>query len=396
MRRIAEGTLLALVVLVPHAPMESVHAFPTSRGALSAATQQETVHPVDAYRDRPEGIDVAVVARDDTAEDGTALRLTTTFDEAHLAGTIGTLDGPPPTLIGELVGVLIDDRDLVYFLDAAYKEIRAFTHEGRFLSAAGRSGSGPGEFREPRALGFAPGGEELLVGDLGRQFHRFHFVDAELRHVETERVEEFTPTAMCLVGDRLLLHGPVYQGDEAFHFLSAERTIERSFGAVYRSPHAMINYLLSEGRVACSAAGDMFAFAPSSVLGEARGYDADGVLRWITQIEPFRPVGLVDDGSGYRVTLPSEGFHRVESLTLVPPDRVLLQVGLAVPAPEEAGSRTPPEVAELHSYLLDIHTGTGAYLGDRLPMVVAMNERYAVTSMLVGERAPGGPAAPRS
>lgn len=388
MRRIVAGTLLALLVLVPHAPADSVHALTSSRGALFAAPQQETVHPVDAYRDRPEGIGVVVVTRKDTAEETSPLRFETTFDEAHLVGTIGTLDGPPATLIGELVGVLIDNRDRIYFLDAAYKEIRAFTHEGRFLSAAGRSGSGPGEFRDPRALGFAPGGEELLVGDLGRQFHRFRFEDEALRHVETKRVEEFTPTAMCPLGDRLLLHGPVYQDDEAFHFLAAEGTIERSFGAVYRSPHAMINYLLSEGRLACSATGDIFAFAPRSVLGEARGYGADGVLRWITEIEPFRPVDLADDGRGYRVTLPPEGFHRVESLTLVPPDRVLLQVGLAVPVWEEDGSSMRPEVAELHSYLLDIHTGAGAYLGDRLPMVVAMNERYSVTSMLVGEREP--------
>lgn len=380
--------LACLLGLVPLASAGRTETLPPEPDRRATTPQQETAHPVDSYLVRPDGIEVFVLTRDIRATDGLASLLGASFDESRLAGTIGTLDGPPETLIGELAGVLIDDEDRVYLLDEAYKELRVFAHDGRFLASAGGSGEGPGEFRDPRALGFAPGREDVLAGDLGRQFERFRFEEGELRHIETKRVEEFTPTAMCPLGDLLLLHGPVYQGDSAFHFLSAEGTIERSFGAIYRAPTAIINFVVSEGRVVCSPAGDRFAFAPNSVLGEARGYDAEGTLRWITKIEPFRSVGLVESGGGYRVTLLPEGFHRIESLTLLPPDRVLLQVGLAVPAPEEAGANARPEVEELHSYLLDMDTGAGVYVGDQVPKIVGVNERYVVTSRLVGEDEP--------
>jgi hypothetical protein len=60
---------------------------------------------------------------------------------------------------GVLGSVLEDGEGNVYLLDRQLNEIKVFSPEGEYLRTIGREGEGPGEFRRPSGICFAPGGE---------------------------------------------------------------------------------------------------------------------------------------------------------------------------------------------------------------------------------------------
>lgn len=82
---------------------------------------------------------------------------------------IGTVDGPEETVFGRVAGVAIGADGRIYVADGQALEVRVFSPRGAFLSRFGRSGEGPGEFRDISGLGFTPAGQlAVLDGVLGR------------------------------------------------------------------------------------------------------------------------------------------------------------------------------------------------------------------------------------
>lgn len=77
---------------------------------------------------------------------------------------IGALDGPPELVFGEVGGVAVDSRGLIYVLDSQAQEVRTFTPEGAFQQSLGRRGEGPGEFQLAWAPVVGPG-DTLLIPD---------------------------------------------------------------------------------------------------------------------------------------------------------------------------------------------------------------------------------------
>lgn len=59
---------------------------------------------------------------------------------------IGTLDGPPQLVFGEISRLAEDTHGGIYVLDGQVPEIRHFDRSGEFIGTVGRSGEGPGEY----------------------------------------------------------------------------------------------------------------------------------------------------------------------------------------------------------------------------------------------------------
>lgn len=76
---------------------------------------------------------------------------------------IGTMDGTGPDLFGYLYDIAVDDYGRIYALDEQAREVRVFHPDGRYLRTIGRSGSGPGEFKNPGALRWDDGGRLWVV-----------------------------------------------------------------------------------------------------------------------------------------------------------------------------------------------------------------------------------------
>jgi hypothetical protein len=100
--------------------------------------------------------------------------------EARPTLSIGGLSDDPRHELHRVMGAtrLRDGR--IAIGNQASSSIRFFGPDGRFLSEAGRSGDGPGEFRQ--ILGMFPlPGDTLLVGDL----RRIHVYSSEGRHIRS-------------------------------------------------------------------------------------------------------------------------------------------------------------------------------------------------------------------
>ena len=59
--------------------------------------------------------------------------------------TIGTMDGPPELLFGDVAGIEVLEDGIVAILDRQASEVRTFSPDGSFLRRISRQGSGPGE-----------------------------------------------------------------------------------------------------------------------------------------------------------------------------------------------------------------------------------------------------------
>ena len=78
---------------------------------------------------------------------------------------IGVVDGDPMREFGFIAGLAVDDSGRIYVLDSMARQIRIFDPGGRFVSAFGQRGSGPGELSSPSAV-LIGGGDTILVPDV--------------------------------------------------------------------------------------------------------------------------------------------------------------------------------------------------------------------------------------
>lgn len=87
---------------------------------------------------------------------------------------IGTAEGEGPALFGRVQAVEVDAMGRIWVLEHNAKELRVFDARGRYVRTIGREGAGPGEFRDPIGLAWAPD-STLWVTDPGNA--RFTVLD---------------------------------------------------------------------------------------------------------------------------------------------------------------------------------------------------------------------------
>jgi hypothetical protein len=79
---------------------------------------------------------------------------------------VGELEGADEYTFGNVVSVTVDDAGAMYVLDEQARTVRKYDATGRHVQNIGRSGSGPGELKQPHSLDFLPDGR-LAVRDFG-------------------------------------------------------------------------------------------------------------------------------------------------------------------------------------------------------------------------------------
>lgn len=107
---------------------------------------------------------------------------------------IGALDGPAEYQLGRVIDATRMPDGRIVVADRSNHEIRVFDATGKFVRTMGRTGDGPGEFRDPLQV-TALGGDSLLVWDMSR--HRAGarpLPRGELVVRGAEREREQTPT----------------------------------------------------------------------------------------------------------------------------------------------------------------------------------------------------------
>lgn len=108
---------------------------------------------------------------------------------------IGELEGPEEYTFGRVVSMAVDSAGAMYVLDQQALTVRVYDETGRHVRDIGRSGSGPGELKQPHSLDFMPDGR-LAVRDFGNA--RINFYDPSGESVGTLTIPGgfFTTTPM--------------------------------------------------------------------------------------------------------------------------------------------------------------------------------------------------------
>jgi hypothetical protein len=86
---------------------------------------------------------------------------------------LGNATGIGPTLFGEIGAVEADSLGRIWVLERQAKELRVFDARGRHVRTIGREGEGPGEFRDPIGLAWAPDGTLWVVDPGAARFTVF-------------------------------------------------------------------------------------------------------------------------------------------------------------------------------------------------------------------------------
>jgi hypothetical protein len=87
---------------------------------------------------------------------------------------VGELDGAEEYTFGRVISMTVDSAGAMYVLDRQTLTVRVYDESGRHVRDIGRSGSGPGELKQPHSLDFTPDGR-LAVRDFGNA--RINFYD---------------------------------------------------------------------------------------------------------------------------------------------------------------------------------------------------------------------------
>jgi hypothetical protein len=79
---------------------------------------------------------------------------------------IGTAEGEPELMFGQIVGVDVGLDGRVYVMDQQAHEVRVFSPDGHFLTAMGKAGGGPGELSQNAGPVFITPGDTVVVPDI--------------------------------------------------------------------------------------------------------------------------------------------------------------------------------------------------------------------------------------
>jgi hypothetical protein len=151
-----------------------------------------------------------------------------------------------------------------------------------------------------------------------------------------------------------------------------------AFAWLYRTERPQPLARLSEAHVACAYGSAAGVIVLPEYLPEVRMYEPDGTLRWITRIADYRPwtVAETPDG-GLRIEIPVAGGHLAAGVTFLPPRFAIVQLDEYT---REAWipDRKP---AALQTYLLDVASGAGVYVGSELPRILDVDPPYFVAAV---------------
>lgn len=301
-----------------------------------------TVHPAAQHLDRsiqPTGrIRLGSLPRGDWANPLATL---------HLVTSIGQLSGPQDHVFGEITSAAVDIQGRVVVLDRKMNEIKVFRGDS-LVQTVGRAGAGPGEFQSPVGLALDPDG--VIFAADRRHIHLFRPFNDEYRFERALLITDLHPLSLCLLEGAAYFSGISAPENYAVYRIGAQDGHTSRFGSVYSSTNPLINMKMADGVLGCDPSRKLIIHA-AAALGEIRAYDTSGTLRWLTVIDDYRPLRVVEGRDGSSRYLDPEGvYDLVKSI-------VALRNGIAVYVTRLRPGASLQEVDTIYALILDPTTG---------------------------------------
>lgn len=279
---------------------------------------------------------------------------------------VGVLEGEVHEMFGQIEDLVTDTEGNLYVLDARNSVVRVFDSRGEYVRHYGAPGEGPGEFRAPTALAIDRA-NRLLVADRIRRITAFSRENGSV--VATMTLQD-GPLDLCVSATRIYIHTAGSEHGDVVHAVDTTGAYLHSFGSGYQFGGTLAREDLSRGSLTCSHHTDdvMFTFRYVPVM---RRHSSQGEIKWTSSLSDFNPMRITEDASTHTLTYSgNEGVSDVmHHLTFMDEtDYVLVQVLRRTP--ESIQERR--EYAEILTYVVNLETGAGGYVGNELPPVYAV------------------------
>lgn len=275
----------------------------------------------------------------------------------------GAAEGEGADVLGgaDAVAVVADGR--VLLLDQKASMVRIVGRDGRLAGTFGQPGRGPGDFTSPMSLAVDTAGF-VYVGDMGRRLQRFR-ADSGRFVFDTAFRLTASPIGVCLMDSVIVVHGTDTSDSSMVQVYDRSGHRLRGFGAAYRSPDPMKNFVFGTGMIACNARRHEVAYMPKGMIGEIRVYDVKGTLRRLAVLPDVKSNDVYDlpDG-GYSVAENPAGHYALRSLVYLP-------AGLLVQM-ELSSRNAEPDSGRVVSLLLPDVPGSYVQRSTHLPQVRAI------------------------
>lgn len=279
----------------------------------------------------------------------------------------GEPDGP--TSFGEVRAIAIGNGDALYVYDGSSQEIRMFDSTGRFLRTIGRTGSGPGEYRDVTALAIHANGDLLVRDPVLQHIHRY------------------SPTGTPVTSWRL-----------PSGLYDANSLTTDAVGVVYATiltGPILPNVPWPMGTVRFDSSGKLRDTVPAprwaAILSDPGPYAPEGLWAWSSTGDHVAAFG-----GKYAVELrhPDGTVTRIERSGVVPvpvpeAERQELRALLAARQrePDEAGGATPPDIPREKPLLRAIATGVDGRIWVR-PSAASRDSGEPIDTLLPPARRP--------
>jgi hypothetical protein len=285
---------------------------------------------------------------------------------------IGVATGDPDVEFGRLAGVAVDERGVLYVVDALKYKLSAFTASG-LQAAIARRGTGPGELLAPRALVEEDAIIHVLDPGNGR-ITRYRLDADTFNYVGQTRIPLALAWDFCLLDNEyfVLKYDPEQQ--HLIHrFTVGDGTRQGSFGSAFLDGDAILSTLTDVGHLECDQA-TRTVYVASMSTPIVRAYSTAGALHWQIQLEGTKHPVIERTGDGVRFRNPpgADTDEITVALALAPDDRLLVQFGEEFP-----GMRSPAEITDVTSVLLARSNGEILLRTARLPRVDVADAGYA-------------------
>ena len=348
-------------------------------GSCDGPRNTETTHPLPG---RVPGAESAtLISRDSVPSDIPPEDLSKwaaardAIRDAHLVVEIGAegIDQSDPTMFGRLADVAVDTAGFVYVLDEQAQEVRVFDFLGRFVHKFGGFGDGPSELRHAIGIELLADGR-ILVASRDHRVRVFAVSDDEWS--ADEMIEApVAPRDVCSMPDgRVFINGYSRNTNTLVHQLPTSGTdsVTHAFGEGYQDENWLLQMELGRGPLACSSGERDLVVVGHHAIPVIRAFDSNnGSLAWASRLESFfgQPVyqGVDERGRNYIRNGRSTQWDVLGGMHPLAGGHLLVQVGHA---------SMVGQTVTVESYLLDVESGVGAYLGDQVPRAIPFEGGY--------------------
>lgn len=293
--------------------------------------------------------------------------------------TIGKSEGAPYEMLGNVKDVLIDkNENIMYVLDAQNIGVQAYDMRGNYLYDITREGRGPGELSNP--------GSMKLAGDLAFVSNGMYGIQTYFRKDGRFEHEELIIPGMhhwdiCIKKDEIFssVTPDMMENDDVSHSIFKYRLDDydkplNRFGVVYKSDLPRISFSFTAGaRLACHS-------SISTIVQHFRirnllyGYNDEGKLEWITRLEDFTHMAIIEERSGNQrmgpdPDNPQSDYDIIETAIATEEGLILVQV---------INKSITDRDDIIKTYLINANDGSGFFVGDELPKILSVNDNKIV------------------